>query len=125
MDAFDDLNDVHDVQQHREQIQAIQVQHLLHDRQDPFHLFDEKQFIRRVRFRKATVLDIINLIALDIAPPTRKHFAISAHVQVLLALSLSFYATGSFQVKLGDGLFPGTSVTMCRIIRRVSEALAR
>ena len=124
MDAFDDLNDVRDMQQHREQIQAIRVQRLLRDHQDPFHLFDEEQFIRRFRFRKATVLDIINLISLDITPPTRRHFAISAHVQVLLALS--FYATGSFQVTLGDiGYSQVHQSTMCRIIRQVSEALAR
>ena len=124
MDAFDDLNDVCDMQQHREQIQAIRVWRLLRERQDSFCLFDEEQFIRIFLFRKATVLDIINWITLDIAPHTRRHFAVLANVQVLLALS--FYATGSLQVTLGDmGYSLVHQSTMCRIIRRMSQALAR
>ena len=96
----------------------------MRDRQDPFRLFDEEQFIARFRFRKETVLYIVDLISPDIDPPTRRHFAISAHIQVLLALA--FYATGSFQITLGDiGYSQVHQSTMCRIIRRVSEALAR
>ena len=74
MDVFDDLNDV---QQLKEQ---ILVQRLLRDRQDPFRLFDEEKFIRRFKFRKATVLSIINLIALDIAIPIGMYIPTIVHI---------------------------------------------
>ena len=85
MEAFDALNDTRpsqlqtnmgdNIQQYGQQIRAIPVQRLLSDRQDPFRLFDEEQFI--ARFREATVLYIlcIDLISSEIDPPTRRHFA--------------------------------------------------
>lgn len=88
---------------------------------NPFEFYDEGEFQQRFRFRKDTVIDLIEMLRNDIHPASRKGGAIPSHLQVLLALR--FYATGQFQRVSGDLIGVDVS-TASRIVKKVSFAIA-
>ena len=91
------------------------------DAENPFEHFDEEEFRQRFRFRKDTAMDIIDLISEEIARPTSRSRSVPPMFQVLTALR--FYATGTFQLAVGD-IMRFSQPTVCRIIQSVSIALA-
>ncbi len=100
---------------------AMRRERVFQDRANPFEMHPE-DFRRRYRFTKETVRYIIELIEVDIRPVTKRSHAIQADLQVLI--TLRFFATGAFQMTIGDVIHIHQS-TVSRIVRRVSVALAR
>ncbi|XP_063931798.1 putative nuclease HARBI1 [Zophobas morio] len=91
------------------------------DRRNPFEIYSEAEFRDRYRFYKDTVRHIITLIEDNIAPMTLRNCSLSPADQLLIALR--FYATGAFQILVGDDYGVHKS-TVCRVVQRVSEHLA-
>ncbi|KAK5648091.1 hypothetical protein RI129_002983 [Pyrocoelia pectoralis] len=86
------------------------------NRANYFDTYDDVDFFRRFRITKPTTLLVFLLIKLF-----SRNSCVSPINQLLLALR--FYATGSHLLNVGD--FCGVSVsTSCRIVRRVSNAIA-
>ena len=101
---------------------ANHPERIIRDRSNPLELFEDKEFILRFRFNKDNVYYLINLLRNDLQPLTRRNKAIPPYLQVLIALQ--FYATGGFQITVGD-LIRVHQSTVCRIVKRVSVPLAR
>ena len=101
----------------------LRRERLFRDRYDPFDFYDDSEFKKRFRFTKVTTRYIITLIEMDerITRHTRRNAALPPYQQVLLCLR--FYATGSFQITVGDFLNIHQS-TVSKIIKHVSIAIA-
>ncbi|XP_035705571.1 putative nuclease HARBI1 [Folsomia candida] len=94
----------------------------LRDRANPFEVYDEEAFKRRFHLAKRTVLFVFELVKTDLSAPVRRGASIPPLHQVLIALN--FYATGSFQIPVGDNLTV-CQATVSNVIRRVSRAIAK
>lgn len=92
------------------------------NRSHPFESFDDAEFKNRFRFNKTSVMEILHKIGKNIEPRTRRNRAIDARLQILLALR--FYATGGFQLTIGDHVNI-TKPTVCRVVKRVSIEIAK
>lgn len=88
---------------------------------DSFNFFSDSEFKVRYRFSKETVVCILRLISPNLEHVTMRSMPLSPMDKLLV--SLRFYATGSFQVVIGDVIHVHKS-TVCRIIRLVSFWLA-
>jgi hypothetical protein len=119
MDIIEQYRDAQQVL--RNNMLMAHPERIIRDRINPFELFTGPEFIRRFRFSKQNVVTIIELISVDISPKADRHFAVPPHLQVLIALQ--FYATGAFQITVGD-LIRLHQTTVSRIVKRVSIALA-
>ena len=96
--------------------------HRVRDRVDPLQIYDDVDLVAKYRFRRADITLIINQIEGDLQHGSNRNGALSPTMQLLVALR--FYASGSFQSVIGDGVHVSPS-TVCRCIRRVSLALTR
>ncbi|KAJ8930471.1 hypothetical protein NQ314_016698 [Rhamnusium bicolor] len=103
-------------------LENIEVVRNFRVRNDPFVEYSEGEFRDRFWFTKNTVNYLVQLITDDIRPTTHRNRSLSVAEQLLL--TLRFYATGSFQILIGDDLNVHKS-TVCRVLRRVTYALAR
>ncbi|KAJ8929149.1 hypothetical protein NQ314_018173, partial [Rhamnusium bicolor] len=103
-------------------LENIEVVRNFRVRNDPFVEYSEGEFRDRFRFTKNTVNYVVQLITDDIRPTTHRNRSLSVAEQLLL--TLRFYATGSFQILIGDDLNVH-KFTVCRVLRRVTYALAR
>ncbi|CAN7950423.1 unnamed protein product, partial [Ixodes hexagonus] len=90
-------------------------------REDPFYRYDDLDFVIRFRLSKAAAVDLLNRIEHAINQDDLRNCPLSPMNQVLVALR--FYATGTFQVVLGD-LWGVHKSTVCRAIKRVTIAIA-
>ncbi|KAB0805305.1 hypothetical protein PPYR_02275 [Photinus pyralis] len=91
------------------------------ERKNHFQNYDDLDFFDRFRLTKRTVVSILNQIEPQIALPTNRGGCVKPMLQLLL--TLRFYASGNMQISVAD--FIGISrPTACRIIKRVSTALA-
>lgn len=97
----------------------IRREWVIRDTNNPFDTFDDHDFRIRYRFSKELVINIINMASFDHS--TNRNSAISPEMQLITALR--FYTTGSFHRGTGEPLGL-REPTVCRIIHRVSEALA-
>ena len=84
--------------------------------------YDEDQFRSRYRLTKDGFRALLEIIYPSIAPHNDRGKPIPADIQLLLALR--FYATGTFQLACGDLTYI-SQPSASRIIKRVSEAIAR
>ena len=82
--------------------------------------FTDAELRARFRFGRQSITFITDLIREDITRPTNRSQAVSAELQVLVALR--YYASGSFMGVIGDTFGLHTSI-VSRIIRSVSVAL--
>ena len=94
---------------------------LFRERFYPLNEYDDVELYARFRFRRADIVEIVDLIRDDLVAD-RRQYTLSPEMQVLVALR--FYASGSFQNVLGDTVHVHKS-TVSRIIHRVSVALCR
>ncbi|KAK9687364.1 DDE superfamily endonuclease [Popillia japonica] len=84
-------------------------------------IYDELDFFQRFRITKDTFRTLFAKIENLIRPATNRGGSIQPVIQVLLALG--FYACGNMQKSCAD--FSGVSTSSaCRIIRKVTEAIA-
>ena len=84
--------------------------------------YDEDQFRNSYRLTKAAIRELLEIIRPDISTHNERGKPIPADIQLLLALR--FYATGTLQLACGD-LCEISQPPASRIIKRVSEAIAR
>jgi hypothetical protein len=105
-----------------ELVGAVQPARVFRERKSPFEMYSEAEFRSRYRFYKNTVGTIIDLVEDHISPMTLRTRSLSAAEQLLIALR--FYATGAFQILVGDDYGVHKS-TVCRIVQRVSIVLAK
>lgn len=81
----------------------------------------EEHFRKRYRFRRDTVQVLCELLRDELAPLVRTNNAFTLEQRVCCALR--FFATGTFQMEVGNGEGASQS-TMCRIISKVSYCLS-
>jgi hypothetical protein len=105
-----------------ELVGAVQPARVFRERKSPFEMYSEAEFRSRYRFYKNTVGTIIDLVEDHISPMTLRTRSLSAAEQLLIALR--FYATGAFQILVGDDYGVHKS-TVCRIVQRVSIVLVK
>ncbi len=96
-------------------------QRKLRDRLNPIEFCDAAEFLSRYQFTKDTVIELNRKIGPTVRHSSGRNAAVPPMLQVLVALR--FYATGCFQRVDGD-LFGIHNSTVCRIVRRVSRAIA-
>ncbi|KAK5649344.1 hypothetical protein RI129_000373 [Pyrocoelia pectoralis] len=90
-------------------------------RADNFNRFNELSFFQRFRLTKNTILALLPQIEHHLEFPHDNNQSVSPINQLLLCLR--YYATGSHLLAMGD--FAGVHVsTACRIIKKVSHAIA-
>ncbi|KAM7307584.1 putative nuclease HARBI1 [Ixodes scapularis] len=90
-------------------------------RDDPFYRYDDVDFITRFRLSKDATVRLLSRIEHVIALDGLRNCPVSPINELLVALR--FYATGTFQVVLGD-LWGEHKSTVCRVVKRVTQAIA-
>ncbi|XP_020299384.1 putative nuclease HARBI1, partial [Pseudomyrmex gracilis] len=90
---------------------------------NPFQFYSNREFKRRFRFNKESILyGILPKIEEGLANINNRGLPVPPVFQVLICLR--FYATGSFQQVLGDTIIV-SQPTVSRIVFRISVLLAR
>ncbi|KYN05317.1 hypothetical protein ALC62_03753 [Cyphomyrmex costatus] len=103
------------------EIQIRALKKYIRDGQNPFEFFNEREFKKRFRFSKNSVMfGILPLIEEGFAKIYNRGLPISPVIQLLICLR--FYATASFQVRICLIFF--SQSTISRIIFRVSILIA-
>ena len=97
------------------------IRRVVRDRSNPLEVFSDEEFKCRFRFRKETVLSLMQLLSADLEHGVPRNNFIPPILQI--TVTLRFYATGHFQITDGD-LFGLSQPSVCRIIKRVSQAIA-
>lgn len=92
----------------------------LRDRLNPMEVFNDREFLARYRFTKATVASLLQSLALEECASNRG-LPVPPMLQLLIALR--FYGAGTFQVVTGD-LVNVSQPTVCRVVARVSRLIA-
>lgn len=92
------------------------------DRTNPLEEYDSTQFLQRFRISKGTFAELVDLVACDLQRPTRRSNALNPAEQ--LAIALRFYASGSFQMIIGD-VCGVSQASCCRVIQEVTESICR
>lgn len=100
---------------------AMRRERVFRDRRNPIDIFTDDELIKRYRFSREGIMFITDLLAPEIDHPTRRNHALLPYQQVLIALQ--YYATGTFQMVVGDPI-QVSQPTSCRFINRVSRALS-
>lgn len=91
------------------------------DKLNPIEFYANNELPQRYRFTKESVIYLNGKVGLAIKHGTERNFAVPPLLQLLVALR--FYATGCFQMVDGD-LFGADKSAVCRIVSRVSKAIA-
>ncbi|KAJ3653046.1 hypothetical protein Zmor_018964 [Zophobas morio] len=118
MDVFDAYEDDLEVIE----IVEMGIPRQMYTRADHFYGLPELQFFQRFRLTKPTVLHLLTLIEERLEFPTDRNQAVSPINQLLT--TLRFFASGGHLSTVADYMGMHIS-TVSRIIRRVSDAIAR
>ncbi|XP_065639405.1 putative nuclease HARBI1 [Hydra vulgaris] len=102
---------------------ALRRERIFKDRNNPLDIYDDISLYKRFRFRKASIFYLTDLLRIDLEPKSNQTLIVAPILQVLCALR--FYATGSFQIVVGDSTAAFIQPTISRIICRVSVGLAK
>ncbi len=70
------------------------------ERLDPLRFYNDTEIYQRLRFIKDDFLYICDLLRPDLQRMTQRSYALTPEQQ--LTLALRFYATGTFQICVGD-----------------------
>lgn len=95
---------------------------LFRDRHNAFLFYSDLEFKQRFRFSKDLVMAIIQEIGHNFDRKTYRNHSLSAADKLLIALR--FYATGAFQMLVGDTI-KIHKTTVCRIIKDITFHIAR
>ena len=82
---------------------------------------NDKQFKMRFRLPKNVVEELEGRLHAQLQTKTNKNHALNPIFMILL--TLRFYASGSFQMVVGD-IFNNNKATACRTIHKVSAQIA-
>ncbi|KAG0426024.1 hypothetical protein HPB47_026843 [Ixodes persulcatus] len=100
---------------------VIRADEILYDHQDEsVPVFNDREFLARYRFTKATVESLLESLSLEECASNRG-LPVPPTLQLLIALR--FYGAGTFQVVTGD-LVAVSQPTVCRVVERVSRRIA-
>ncbi|KAJ8677029.1 hypothetical protein QAD02_012816 [Eretmocerus hayati] len=127
MDQYDQYHDAaNDILEFEEEDLDVGVPPLtkryIRDFQNPFEWYRAHEFTKRYRFSKDVVMfHILPLIEDKLQWENNRGLPVPPPIQVVI--SLRYYATGHFQREVGD-LHGFSQSTVCRVIHRVSIALA-
>ena len=107
---------VHDLYWRRQ----LRRNRVFRDHLNPLDTYDDVQLFERFRFRRADLFRIVDEVRGDLQFGYRRKGFLSPELQVLVALR--FFASGSFQIVVGDTILTHKSTTS-RTIHRVSQTL--
>ena len=92
----------------------------IRDCSNPLEEYDSTQFLHRFRISKDSFCELLIILGDDMERPTKRSQSLSASLQ--LAITLRFYASGSFQTVIGDTC--GVSqASCCRVIHFVTQCI--
>ncbi|KAJ8911563.1 hypothetical protein NQ315_007944 [Exocentrus adspersus] len=92
------------------------------ERENQFEKYSESEFRNRFRLTKENVNILVELIEDNIPIISYRGNTLSIMEQILI--SLRFYATGSFQILIGDDCNIHKT-TVCRVVKKVTREIAR
>ncbi|GFY05128.1 nuclease HARBI1 [Trichonephila clavipes] len=122
--ASSDINHVIDrgakLRDFLEKLETRKVRKLV-ERSNLFEELDDYEFQRRFRLTKESVAELTLLIEDKLESKTTCNNVLNRVEQVLIALR--FYAVAYMQLAIAD-LFNVSQPTVCRVVHRVSEAIA-
>ena len=110
---------IRNIRQHQNNIRRNRI---FRDRLNPLDAYNDIEIIRRYRLSRQLILDLYDQIGLELEPLTHRNHSIPGMLQIFC--TLRFYACGSFQVVVGDGIGIHKS-SVSRIIARVTEKICR
>lgn len=90
-------------------------------RDELYFMFQEKEFEKRFRLSKESCCMVLSKIERNICRQTNRNYPLSPMNQLLI--TLRYYATGTFQIVLGDIVGVHKS-TISRVVREVTHELA-
>ncbi|XP_004209423.2 putative nuclease HARBI1 [Hydra vulgaris] len=102
-------------------LRGLRRERLSRDRTNPLDIYDDVDLYQK--FLRTSCFYLENLLKTDLQPKSNQSFCVPPIYQVLCALR--FYATGSFQIVIGDSTAALSQPTISRIIRRVSLKFPR
>ena len=97
------------------------IRQVVRDQRNPFEVFSHEEFKYHFRFRKETVLSLLQLLSADLRHGVTRNNFISSILQI--ATTFCFYAKRHFQITDGD-LLGLSQPSVCHIIKRVSHAIS-
>ncbi|XP_070379282.1 putative nuclease HARBI1 [Dermacentor albipictus] len=97
----------------------LRRERVFRDRTNPLDAFSEEELQRRVRFGRDGIVFFAEFLRSEIEHPTCRSGALSAELQVMLALK--FFASGCFLITAGDVIGAHES-TASRTVRRVASS---
>ena len=106
----------------QQQQQNIRKQRVFRDRLHPLDAYDDAEIITRYRLPRHRITNLYDLIGEELEPQTQRNHAIPAMIQIFCALR--YFACGSFQTVVGDGLGIHRS-SVSRIVTKVTDKLCR
>ncbi len=92
------------------------------ERLDPLWFYNDTEIYQRLRFIKDDFQYICDLLRADLQRMTQRSYALTPEQQ--LTLALRFYATGTFQICVGDTLF-ACKATVCKAVSDVTTLLCQ
>ncbi|XP_064639594.1 putative nuclease HARBI1 [Lineus longissimus] len=101
-------------------VRAICRERVFRDRLHPLDEYDDVELYQRYRFDRQTILEVIDVVGDELDPITLRNHALPRELKVLAALR--FYATGSFQLNVGDTVHV-SQPNMSRVVTQVTAAL--
>ena len=100
----------------------LRKQRVFHARINPLDVYDDDEIRRRYRLTRPLILELYDLIGAGLEPRTNRNHAIPGMLKIFCALR--YYACGSFQTVVGDGLGIHRS-SVSRIVTKVTNAICR
>lgn len=94
---------------------------IFRDRTNPLDMYDDFELYDRFRFRRRELIEIIEEFSGPLEYLATRQGSLPASLQILIAIR--FFATGSFQLTIGD-LFGVSKSTVHLCIKRVSDAIS-
>ncbi|XP_071652147.1 putative nuclease HARBI1 [Temnothorax longispinosus] len=117
-----DIDFFNEEEEEDEEIQLRAPKRYIRDKQNPFEFYNEREFKKRFRFSKNSIMfGILPLVEEGLAKINNRGLPISPVLQLLICFR--FYATASFQLVMGDVIQISQS-TISRIVFRVSSLIA-
>ena len=100
--------------------QNIRRNRIFRDRLNPLDAYNDAEIIERYRLSRELIIELYDTIGPNIEPVTQRSHSVPGMIQLFCCLR--YYACGSFQRVIGDGLGLERS-TVSRIISRVTTRL--
>ena len=105
--------------EHQERMRAVE-RRLLNDRSNPLEEYNDSQFVQRFRLSKESFHELLELIGPDLQRRRRRSNSLNTIEQ--LGIALRFYASGSFQLVVGNTCGVSQS-SCCRVIHDVTSVI--